>query len=53
MLGELVAGMMLGGLALVGLTFIEGWRHREMLDIAAEIGVILLLFEVGLESHPG
>ena len=50
-LGELVAGMMLGGLALVGLTFIEGWRHREMLDIAAEIGVILLLFEVGLESH--
>ena len=52
-LGELIVGMGLSGLALAGLAFVEGWRHSEGLHAAAEIGVILLLFEVGLESHLG
>ena len=50
-LGELLVGMFLSGLGLAGVAFIEGMKGSEGLHIAAEIGVILLLFEVGLESH--
>lgn len=50
-LGELIVGMGLSALALAGVAGIEGWKHSDVLHIAAEIGVILLLFEVGLESH--
>jgi Kef-type K+ transport system membrane component KefB len=50
-LGELVVGMALSALALAGFAAIEGWRSAAVLHIAAEIGVMLLLFEVGLESH--
>ncbi len=50
-LGELVFGMLLGNLNLIGLTFMTGFKTDEMLTLAAEIGVILLLFEVGLESN--
>jgi Kef-type K+ transport system membrane component KefB len=50
-LGELIVGMGLSGLGLAGLAGIESWKHSDVLHIAAEIGVILLLFEVGLESH--
>jgi len=52
-LGELVVGMALSALALAGFAAIESWRSAEVLHIAAEIGVMLLLFEVGLESHLG
>lgn len=50
-LGELVFGVILGNLSLVGLTFMSGIKTDEALALAAEIGVILLLFEVGLESN--
>jgi Kef-type K+ transport system membrane component KefB len=50
-LGELVFGMILGNLNLLGWTFMSGFKNDEMLALAAEIGVILLLFEVGLESN--
>ena len=50
-LGELVFGMILGNLYLVGFDGLEGFKQDEMLAITAEIGVILLLFEVGLESN--
>lgn len=50
-LGELIVGMVLGGLALAGVSFLEGARESAGLEIVAEVGVILLLFEVGLESH--
>ena len=50
-LGELVFGMILGNLHLVGFYGLEWFKHDEMLAITAEIGVILLLFEVGLESN--
>lgn len=52
-LGELVVGMALSGLGLAGLGFVAGIRESPGLHVAAEIGVILLLFEVGLESHLG
>jgi Kef-type K+ transport system membrane component KefB len=49
-LGELVAGVVLGSLDLVGI----GWFHRieadAAVDILARLGVVILLFEVGLES---
>lgn len=50
-LGELVFGMVLGNLYLIGVTGLQGIHHDPMLMLIAEIGVILLLFEVGLESH--
>src|SRR6185436_8685189 len=43
-LGELLAGVIVGGSVL-------GWIHEtEMLKLLGEIAVMLLLFEVGLES---
>jgi Kef-type K+ transport system membrane component KefB len=52
-LGELVAGVILGNFALVGLHWFEPIKHYHTIEIFAEIGVILLLFEVGLESNLG
>jgi len=49
-LGELVLGMVIGNLHLLGLDFFEPFKHNVTLEILAEIGVIILLFEVGLES---
>ena len=53
-LGELVFGVILGNLSLVGVHLFDGLRTMPDVHTAAEIGVILLLFEVGLESNlPG
>jgi Kef-type K+ transport system membrane component KefB len=49
-LGELLFGVVIGNLSLVGIDAIEPMRHSDILSIIAEIGVIILLFEVGLES---
>ena len=49
-LGELCAGILLGNLALLGFDGFEGIASNPYVDILARIGVILLLFEVGLES---
>ena len=42
-LGELVAGVILGNLALVN-------PKNEVLHLLAELGVVILLFEIGLET---
>lgn len=52
-LGELVGGMIVGNLVLFGFTAIEPLKTDAVLSALAEIGVILLLFEVGLESNLG
>jgi Kef-type K+ transport system membrane component KefB len=52
-LGELLAGMILGNATLAGLTWFEVLKADELLGAMAEMGVILLLFEVGYESHIG
>ena len=52
-LGELVVGVVLGNLFLVGLHVFEPIKHYHTIQLLAEIGVILLLFEVGLESNLG
>ena len=50
-LGELVVGVILGNFSLLGVHLFEGLRTMPDIHTAAEIGVILLLFEVGLESN--
>ncbi|HVG31459.1 MAG TPA: cation:proton antiporter [Pyrinomonadaceae bacterium] len=52
-LGELVGGILIGNLALLGFTWAEPLKTNEVIAALAEIGVILLLFEVGLESDLG
>jgi Kef-type K+ transport system membrane component KefB len=49
-LGELVLGMVIGNLQLVGFEAFEAFKYDPTLEVLAEIGVIILLFEVGLES---
>jgi Kef-type K+ transport system membrane component KefB len=51
-LGELVFGILLGNLALVGGPGLGALAGSETFAILAELGAILLLFEVGLESTP-
>ena len=49
-LGELVAGIAIGNLGLIGVHGLEPMKTEPTLAILAGLGVILLLFEVGLES---
>jgi Kef-type K+ transport system membrane component KefB len=49
-LGELVAGLALGSLDLVGIGWFAPIETDPTIDILASLGVIILLFEVGLES---
>jgi Kef-type K+ transport system membrane component KefB len=50
-LGELVVGIVLGSLTLLGFDGLEFLKRNAGIAILAELGVILLLFEVGLESN--
>ena len=49
-LGELIIGVVLGNLHLLGITVLEPLKTSEPMRVLAEIGAILLLFEVGVES---
>jgi len=49
-LGELLAGMVLGNLSLVGISELQYLKSDVGLEILSGLGVILLLFEVGLDS---
>jgi Kef-type K+ transport system membrane component KefB len=49
-LGELVAGVFLGNLTLVGLPALAFVRESPLVDSLARLGVLVLLFEIGLES---
>ena len=50
-LGELIGGIALGALSLFGVAWVEQLRADAVVAALAEIGVIILLFEVGLESN--
>jgi Kef-type K+ transport system membrane component KefB len=52
-LGELVAGMLLGNLNLVGVSWVNAIPADATIDVLAKLGAVLLLFEVGLESTVG
>ena len=49
-LGELSAGIIIGNLVLFGFMGAEPLKTNETIAALAELGVIILLFEVGLES---
>jgi Kef-type K+ transport system membrane component KefB len=49
-LGEILFGILLGNLTLIGFDGLEFMRGQNWLLALSELGVILLLFEVGLES---
>ena len=49
-LGELVVGVLLGNLGLMGVSWAESFKTNVTLETLAQLGVIVLLFEVGLES---
>ena len=49
-LGELLAGVLIGNLGRIGFHGLEHSLATPSLDLLAEIGVLFLLFRVGLES---
>jgi Kef-type K+ transport system membrane component KefB len=49
-LGELLVGIVLGNLGLVGVGVLEPLESDPALDMLARIGALVLLFQVGLES---
>ena len=51
-LGELLVGVVLGNLALFGGPSLGALEASETFAVLAELGAILLLFDVGLESTP-
>ncbi len=52
-LGELLAGVVIGNLGLLGWHAFDGLRDLPALEILAQIGVLFLLFEVGLGTNVG
>jgi Na+:H+ antiporter len=52
-LGELVAGIALGNLDLVGVPWFRLVATDQTIDVLARLGAVVLLFEVGLESTVG
>ena len=50
-LGEIGAGILLGNLPLLHFHGLEFLRHQSGIMALSQLGVILLLFEVGLESN--
>lgn len=49
-LGELLVGVVLGNFDIAGITWFEFLKSIPAIGILAQIGVLILLFEVGLES---
>ena len=52
-LGELISGIFIGNLSLLGVTMAEPLETDIVINALAELGVIILLFEVGIESNLG
>ncbi|MEZ4662847.1 MAG: cation:proton antiporter [Caldilineaceae bacterium] len=50
-LGELVVGVILGNLGLLGIHLFQPIGESEIMRFLAELGVVILLFQVGLESN--
>lgn len=50
-LGELVAGVIIGNLSLIGISTFEVIKVDGIIQFLSELGVIILLFQIGLESN--
>src|SRR5688500_13332169 len=49
-LGEIVMGVALGNLALVGIDFLEPVLNDPVMGFLAQLGAVILLFQLGLET---
>lgn len=49
-LGELVVGVLVGNLPLLGITLFQFITANATIGVLAQLGAVILLFEVGLES---
>ncbi|MDP2631244.1 MAG: cation:proton antiporter [Candidatus Uhrbacteria bacterium] len=52
-LGELVIGVLLGNLALIGIHTFDPILENAIIKFLAELGVVILLLQIGLESNIG
>ncbi|MBX0331095.1 cation:proton antiporter [Oscillochloris sp. ZM17-4] len=52
-LGELLAGVVLGNMHLLGIHIFEPIRENGIIQFLAELGVVILLFQVGLVLGTG
>src|SRR5438105_1594055 len=52
-LGEIVLGIVVGNLRLVGISGLDPIATDASIDLLAQIGVLILLFEVGLTATVG
>lgn len=50
-LGELIIGVIIGNLAWLGIHIFEPLGNNPFIAFLAELGVVILLFQVGLESN--
>lgn len=50
-LGELVVGVILGNLILLGINWLEPIKTDTRINFLAQLGVVILLFQVGLETN--
>ena len=50
-LGELLAGVALGNLSLAGIGVFEAIESDAVIGVLAELGVVILLFQIGLETN--
>ncbi len=50
-LGELLLGVVLGNLSLLGLSFFSGVTQDPIIAFIAEMGVLILLLQIGLETQ--
>ncbi len=50
-LGELVIGVIMGNLALLGIMIFEPIKQDSIITFLSELGVVILLFQIGLESN--
>lgn len=50
-LGELVIGVVMGNLILLGIQIFEPVKTDSIIGFLAELGVVILLFQIGLESN--
>jgi Kef-type K+ transport system membrane component KefB len=50
-LGELLLGVLLGNLALLGINGFDSIKHDPTVKFIAELGVIVLLLQIGLETR--
>lgn len=50
-LGELVMGVILGNLVLIGVDLFEPIKQDSIIEFLSELGVVILLFQIGLESN--